>query len=162
MKRTYALFIVTLFLVAGLPCLMGQEQAKGQEPAKSQEAENKPKYEPDLTQPSLYTSINRRDPFKDLLGGTQATEKPGPGQGPQLTIDDLYLIAIVKEKGKLLALVSTGTQGFPHKIQAGDKFADGYVLSISESSVTFRKTMDKGIRLPQPRDVVKEISQEEP
>ena len=161
MKRNYAAVILTLFLAAGLPCLIGQEQAKGQEQSKSQEGENQPKYEPDLTQPSLYTSINRRDPFKDLMGGSETTEKPGPGQGLQLTIDDLFLIAIVKEKGKLQALVNTGPQGFPHKIQPGDKFADGYVLSISESSVTFRKISEKGVRLPKPRDVVKEISQEE-
>lgn len=78
-----------------------------------------------------------------------------------MAIDDMFLIAIVKERGKLVALVNTGPQGFPHKIQPGDKFADGYVLSISESNVVFRKTSEKGVHLPKPRDVVKEISQEE-
>jgi hypothetical protein len=155
MKPAVVIFVLSLFLAVGLPSLSGQEQAK------SQENETGAKLEPDESQPQLYTSVSRRDPFKDLLGGTESAEKSMAGQGLQLAIDDLFLIAIVKEKGKLIALVSTGPQGFPHKIQPGDKFTDGYVLSISEASVIFRKTSDRGVRLPKPKDVIKQISQEE-
>lgn len=112
--------------------------------------------------PVLYTSEGRRDPFKDLLAGTDVADKSSTAKGRQVSIDDLILIGIIRAKGKLYALVTTGPQGFPHRIQPGDKFADGYVLSVGESSVTFRKTTDRGVRLPQPRDVIKEISQEEP
>jgi len=155
MRPAIAISVVTLLLAVGLLSLIGQEQAKGQE------SETRPKLEPDESQPRLYTSVGKRDPFKDLMGGTESPEKPAAGQGLQLAIDDLFLIAIVKEKGKLIALVTTGPQGFPHKIQPGDKFTDGYVSSITESSVIFRKTSDRGVRLPKPKDVVKEISQEE-
>jgi len=155
MRPAIATSILTLYLAVGLPSLLGQEQAKGQE------SETRPKLIPEESQPLLYTSANKRDPFKDLMGGAESVEKPSSGQGLQLAIDDLFLIAIVKEKGKLNALVTTGPQGFPHKIQPGDKFTDGYVLSITESSVIFRKISDRGVRLPKPRDVVKEISREE-
>lgn len=155
MRYAPAVIVLALCLAVGLPSLLGQDQAQ------AQENQNRPKLEPDESQPGLFTAAGKRDPFKDLLGGTEASEKPATGQGPQLAIDDMFLIAIVKERGKLVALVNTGPQGFPHKIKPGDKFADGYVLSISESNVVFRKTSERGVRLPKPRDVIKEISQEE-
>ncbi|MBN2198935.1 MAG: hypothetical protein JW747_03715 [Candidatus Aminicenantes bacterium] len=133
-----------------------------------QEQERKPAAEilsapPTLeTGPVLYTSSGRRDPFKDLLAGTELADKSSTVKGRQVSIDDLILIGIVRAREKLYALVTTGPQGFPHRIQAGDKFADGYVISVGESSVTFRKTSDRGVSLPRPRDVIKEISQEEP
>jgi hypothetical protein len=42
----------------------------------------------------------------------------------------------------------------------GDKFADGYVLSITATQVVLRKTHERGIPLMRPRDVIKEITEE--
>ncbi len=109
--------------------------------------------------PPMYDPAGRRDPFKDLLGGSQNRERAA-AEGPELAIADLRLIGIAKAKGQVFALIS-GPQGFPYKIKEGDKFADGYVLKITLDAVTFRQTMDRGLRLPSPRDVVKEINPEE-
>lgn len=136
--------------------LVGQEQEK-------KPATDIPASAPTLeSAPVLFTVIGKRDPFKDLMAGTEVSDKSSTSKGPQVSIDDLILVGIVRARGKLFALVSTGPQGFPHRIQAGDKFADGYVVSVGESSVTFRKTSERGVSLPRPRDVIKEISQEEP
>ncbi|OGD21569.1 MAG: hypothetical protein A2Y69_10760 [Candidatus Aminicenantes bacterium RBG_13_59_9] len=133
-----------------------------------QEQEQKPSTAAAPAQPSLesapvlYTSSGKRDPFKDLLAGTDVSDKSSTSKSPQASIDDLILIGIIRARGKLYGLVTTGPQGFPHRIQTGDKFSDGYVVSVGESSVMFRKTSDRGVSLPRPRDVIKEISQEEP
>jgi Tfp pilus assembly protein PilP len=107
----------------------------------------------------LYDPAGRRDPFKDLLGGSQTKERSS-AEGPEMSVDDLRLVGIAKYRGKLYALVN-GPQGFPYKVTEGDKFSDGFVLKISTDSVTFRKTSEKGLRLPSPRDVVKELNPEE-
>jgi len=112
-----------------------------------------------LPKPPLYDPGNRRDPFRDLLGGSTARDR-GPSEGPDLTLEELRLIGIVKQKGKIYALV-TGPQGFPYKIKEGDKFSDGYVLKITPDAVTFRQTSEKGMRLITPRDIVKDITLEE-
>ena len=109
---------------------------------------------------STYDPAGRRDPFRNLLAGKDVKDKSAPGGIPQLTIEDTNLVGIVKAKGKLTAIVS-GPQGFPFFIQAGDKFANGYVLSINESQVVFRKTNERGIPLMRPKDIIKEIVPEE-
>ncbi len=100
----------------------------------------------------------RRDPFKDLLAGRDMREKAALGEN-QLNIDDLVLFGIVKNKNVYTALIGT-PQGFPRFAKVGDKFADGYVLSINESQVVLRKTHERGIPLVRPRDVIKEITEE--
>jgi len=54
-----------------------------------------------------------------------------------------------------------GPQGFPYFVNVGDKFSDGYVLSISDFQVVFRKTNERGVPLMRPRDIIKEINPEE-
>lgn len=110
--------------------------------------------------PTTYSPEGRRDPFKDLLAGKEVREKSGGKGEPQLSIDDLNLIGIVKSKGKLTAVIS-GSQGFPFYLKEGDKLSDGYVLSVKESQVIFRKTNERGIPLLKPKDIVKEITPEE-
>lgn len=109
---------------------------------------------------STYDPAGRRDPFKNLLAGKDVKDKSAPGGIPQLSIDDTTLVGIVKAKAKLTAIVS-GPQGFPFFVKAGDKFADGYILSINESQVVFRKTSERGIPLMRPKDIIKEIVPEE-
>ncbi len=82
------------------------------------------------------------------------------GGVPQLFIDDINLIGIVKNKGRLTAIIN-GPQGFPYFIKVGDKFSDGYVISITETQIVFRKVSDRGIPLMRPRDIVKEINPQE-
>ncbi len=105
-----------------------------------------------------YKPEGRRDPFKDLLAGRDMRERTAVGE-PQIFIDDLVLYGIVKNKGVYTALIGM-PQGFPVFAKVGDRFADGYVLSISDTQVVLRKTHERGIPLVRPRDVIKEITEE--
>ncbi len=107
-----------------------------------------------------YNPAGRRDPFRDLLGGRDARTLTYVDGVPQIFIDDVVLIGIVKARGEISAIINDG-QGFPSYIKAGEKFADGFVLSIEESRVIFRKTQERGIPLREPKDVIKEIYQQE-
>jgi Tfp pilus assembly protein PilP len=108
----------------------------------------------------LYNPRGRRDPFRNLLRGRDVKEKALVGGISQMSIDDVNLIGIVEAKGTFTAIIN-GPQGFPYFIKVGQKFADGFVLSIKEFQVVFRKTEERGIPLRKPTDIVKEIKPEE-
>ncbi len=112
------------------------------------------------SRPLSYNPQGRRDPFKNLLAGKDIKDKTSAGGIPQLFIDDINLIGIVKTKGRLTAIVN-GPQGFPYFVKVGDKFSDGYVVSITDTQVVFRKINDRGIPLMRPKDIIKEINPEE-
>jgi len=111
------------------------------------------------TQLTIYNPEGRRDPFKNLLAGKEIKGKTTSG-GPELYIDDLKLIGIVKHKNRYVAIFS-GPHGFPLYFRVGDKVSDGFVLSINESQVIFRKTNERGLPLMRPKDITKEIHPEE-
>ena len=143
----------TLLMAAVLIGLAGPpafSQAAAQEPKKAAAA------------PALsYDSGGRRDPFKDLFGGTTIGEKKAVGGLADLMIEDVVIMGIIKSKDLNEAIIGLA-QGFPLTIREGDRVADGFVLSIKEGQVVFRKTADsKGIPLAKPRDIIKEITQEE-
>ncbi|MGQ9577044.1 MAG: hypothetical protein ACUVWQ_00255 [Candidatus Aminicenantales bacterium] len=112
------------------------------------------------SQISLYSPGQRRDPFKNLLAGKEVKGKTSPAGKPQLYIDDLKLIGIVKHKNQYVSIFA-GPHGFPIYFRVGDKVTDGFVLSINESQVIFRKVNERGIPLMRPKDIVKEIHPEE-
>jgi Tfp pilus assembly protein PilP len=147
--RKAAILLIGI-LLAGLAPLPAQETAA--EPPR----ETAPKLS--VQTGFTYSPDGRRDPFKDLLGGRDLKEKSALGEN-QMFIDDLVLFGIVKNKNVYTALIGM-PQGFPMFAKAGDKFADGYVLSITDTQVVLRKTHDRGIPLIRPRDVVKEITEE--
>jgi len=137
-----------LFWLAGLPAF---PQAAPQEPKKA----------PAAGPAFSYDSGGRRDPFKDLFGGKTLREKKAIGGLSDLFIEDIRLMGIVKSKDVVEAIIGL-TDGFPLTIREGDRLADGFVLSIKDSQVVFRKTLDgKGIPLAKPREIIKEIMQEE-
>jgi hypothetical protein len=149
MKKTLTLILILSLL--GLVPLLAQENP----------AAPKPEEKPVLKNmgPVFYNPEGRRDPFRDLLGGGDVRDKTVTGD-VQGAVEDLVLIGIIKAKKGYTAVVGT-THGFPRFLSVGDKVADGYVLSISQSQVVFRKTHDRGIPLMRPRDVIKEINPEE-
>jgi hypothetical protein len=112
-----------------------------------------------MNQPT-YDASGRRDPFKNLIGGKELKDKSTLGAAPQLFIDDINLIGIVKYKKKYTAILS-GPQGFPYYFEVGDKLSDGFILSVGETQVIFRKTNERGIPLTKPKDIIKEINPEE-
>ncbi len=107
-----------------------------------------------------YSPQGRRDPFRNLLAGREIKEKGTALGMPQMSIDDINLVGIVKTKSKYTAIIN-GPQGFPFFIKNGDEFSDGFVYSIEDTHVVFRKTIERGIPLMKPKDIVKEISPEE-
>lgn len=145
-----ALICVSLVLGGGV-LLLAQEEKKA------------PEREALLDLPAdqtTYDAAGRRDPFKNLLGGKELKEKVPVGGTPQLNIDDINLIGIVKYKNRYTAVLS-GPQGFPYYFEVGDKLADGFILSIAETQVIFRKTSERGIPLTKPKDIIKAINPEE-
>ena len=149
--------ILTLLLLAGLICLFTQPILSQEE--KKDLTKEISKEMPQRTAPT-YRSEGRKDPFRDLLAGREGERKTTPSGAPEIFIEDVALIGIVKARGKFTAIV-TGPQEFPLYIKAGHKFSDGFVLSIDDLKVTFRKTEERGVPLFRPKDIVKEIHPEE-
>ena len=147
-KMACLLFFMT---VAGLAPLLAQGTSQTAPPVETT---------PALTVQTgfTYNPEGRRDPFKDLLAGRDIREKNALGK-EQFFIDDLILFGIVKNQNVYTALIGM-PQGFPMFAKVGDKFADGYVLSINDTQVVLRKTHDRGIPLIRPRDIIKEITEE--
>ena len=56
-----------------------------------------------------------------------------------LQIDEIQVIGIIKAKGGYEAVIAM-TDGFPLTAREGDRFADGYVLSIRDGEIVLRKT----------------------
>jgi Tfp pilus assembly protein PilP len=150
MKKT-AVLLLCFGLLGGCGLLSAQEEKSlpGREPLIDLQ-----------TKLPTYDPAGRRDPFKNLLGGKELKEKTAPGEVPQLFIDDIALIGIVKYKKKFTAILS-GPQGFPYYFGVGDKLSDGFILAINDSQVIFRKINERGIPLTKPKDIVKEINPEE-
>jgi Tfp pilus assembly protein PilP len=148
--RKAAVLLLFIGAVAGVAPLLAQQETM---------APPQPGPAPVLTVQTgfTYSPDGRRDPFKNLLQGGDLRKTEVVGN--QLNIDDLVLFGIVKNKSVYTALLGTA-QGFPTFAKVGDKFADGYVLSISDTQVVLRKTHERGIPLMRPRDVIKEITEE--
>jgi Tfp pilus assembly protein PilP len=152
--------ILSLILLLGLLCLfilpvLSQEEKEEKMDLAKELSTEMPK----RTFPT-YQRAGRKDPFMDLLAGREAKRETSPSGKPEMYIDDITLIGIVKARGKFTAIV-TGPQDFPLFIKVGQRFSDGFVLSIQESRITFRKTKERGFPLFKPRDIVKEIHPEE-
>jgi len=147
-----AIVLVCLgFLLGGGGVLLLQEEKKAPERETLVDLQ---------TNQANYDASGRRDPFKNLLGGKELKEKTTIGGTPQLFIDDVNLIGIVKYKKRFTAVLS-GPQGFPYYYEVGNKLSDGFILSIAETQVIFRNTNERGIPLTKPKDIVKEINPEE-
>jgi Tfp pilus assembly protein PilP len=108
----------------------------------------------------IYDSEGRRDPFKDLLAGRDVSETAKREGISQMMIGDIVLIGIAEIKDNFTAIIN-GPQGFPLQLRVGTKVADGFVLSINDSKVVFRKTKERGVSMYRSKDITKEINPEE-
>lgn len=111
--------------------------------------------------PFSYSSGGRRDPFRDLLGGQDAKEKRVITGFADLLLEEIKIMGVVTAKTGRIAIVAL-PEGFPVQVREGDRFAEGFVLSITDGQVVLRKTRDRGVPLQKPRDIVKEFTPEEP
>lgn len=152
MRKKVILILVMGFLCVTTPALLSRSQAQ----TATQETET----QIIQTRGPTYDPGDRRDPFRNLLVGQEAGEE-GLERGIQnISIDNIVLIGIAKSKGVMNAIIND-SQGYPYFIKKGDTFEDGFVLSVDESRVVFRKTQERGIPLMKPKDIVKEIKIEE-
>lgn len=156
-------FLASILLCAAVVPAVAQNKPPAEE--QKQAAQNRPPVEEKKAAPPAfsYSSGGRRDPFKELFQGQEVRRERKAITGlSDLAIDEVVLMGIIKAGGKIEAIISL-PQGFPVTLRVGDALADGYVLSIDEAQVVFRKTRDaKGLPLIKPRDVVKDIISEEP
>lgn len=149
---------IVLVALALAPLLAQEAQTQGQTqtaPPPEQTAAAAP---PPPLSTFTYNPEGRRDPFRDLLAGRDIRERSATGE-PQIFIDDLILFGISKTAKGFTAMMGL-PQGFPMFVKVGDKFSDGFVLSINETQVVLRKTHERGIPLMRPRDIIKEITEE--
>ncbi len=154
MKKTTIFTILFVCLITVLLAPAYSQEKTGQEKAE----------EPSIRQIEreiyTYNPAGRRDPFKDLLAGSEAEDKPGTKAVSEMSIDNIILIGIIKIENNLIGIIR-GPQGFPYQINEGDQFNDGFVLTIKERQIIFRKTKNRGIPLSRPINVTKEINPEE-
>jgi len=150
MKKTLMIFLALVVLCGAGPGAV--DQAAGT--ALQTDARSTPQ-----TKEPTYNPAGRRDPFKDLLAGRDTKNRGARAGTPQLYIDDITLIGISKRNNVYAAIVN-GPQGFPHTLRAGDKLSDGFILSISDTKVVFRKTQERGFPLMKPKDITKEMNPE--
>jgi Tfp pilus assembly protein PilP len=157
--RNSRFFVAAVLLAAGgLGPASARAQAPSKDPAKppvvTAEAVSMP------LAPATYNANGRRDPFKNLLTGKDINERRVITGLSDLMIDEITVIGLVKRKGRFEAVIGMAS-GFPMSAREGDKFADGYVLSIGDNQIVLRKTRERGVPLLKPKDIVKEITSEE-
>lgn len=161
MKKIVSFILLASFLcLFGLPVLSQQEKKQARQ-EESQELSSQEITEkmPRRTRPA-YNRAGRKDPFRDLIAQQEVSRTTEGAEGPRVSVENLNVIGIVQARGTFTAIV-TGPEEFPLFIKVGHKFSDGFVLSIDESKVVFRKTTERGSPLFKPRDIVKEITPEE-
>ncbi len=156
MKKALSFCLIACFLCLCAQVSLGQQtkQKTTQEEKKAIEKEIS-EIMPKKTRPT-YSRGNRKDPFRDILAEQQAGPSSGREGEPQVSVENINVIGIVMARGQFTAIV-TGPEEFPLFIKVGHKFFDGFVLSIDENKVVFRKTQERGTPLFKPKDIVKEI-----
>ncbi|MFQ6082573.1 MAG: hypothetical protein ACE5WD_04340 [Candidatus Aminicenantia bacterium] len=141
MKKIYIIFLI--FLIIPLPQLLfPQEQPKKEEEIKSKRF--------------FYSPAGRRDPFRDLLTGRVVPEKPKKSGRAGLSVEEITLAGITKVKGEYTAIVNA-PDGFPYFIKKGDKFYDGYVLSIKDNEIVLRQKLIRPLGGKKYKDIVKKL-----
>lgn len=160
MKKALSFILLSCFICLVCQTALCQQEKKAAKKQASQQVtiEDISKKMPGRIRPS-YKRGGRKDPFRDLLA-QQETKAVSGEEGPQVSVENVVVIGIVKARGQFTAIVS-GPEGFPLFVKVGHKFSDGYIHSIDENKVIFRKTQERGSPLFKPKDIVKEINTEE-
>ncbi len=104
----------------------------------------------------FYNPAGRRDPFRDLISGQVFEEKPKKPGREGLSVEEITLVGVAKVKGEYIAIVN-GPDGFPYFVKKGDRFYDGYVLSIDENKIILRKQLPRPIDRKKYKDIVKKL-----
>lgn len=107
-----------------------------------------------------YDPGDRRDPFKSLLGGTEAEELRGPRpEGvPGLIIDEIRLSGIYSTAQGWVAQVQAAAHEKGYLIKEGDQLYDGDVVSVTADEVVFRQIVRDPTALKPFREVTKRLN----
>ncbi len=160
MKKALSLFLLGCLLCMSHQTALAQQEKQGAQTKEKQEMKKEiNEIMPKQTRPT-YSRAGRKDPFRDLLAQQEARRTGEGEEGPVISVENLNVIGIVKARGQFTAII-TGLEEFPLFVKVGHKFSDGYILSINENQVVFRKTEERGSPLFKPKDIVKEITTEE-
>ena len=153
---------LTILLMIFVLVSLGYHPGLAQEETEQQETATTEAQVAELTEEGrpTYQAEGRRDPLRNLLAGLELEESLAAKGIPDILIDDVVLSGIVKAKGEFTAIINAG-EGFPFYIKRGDRLADGYVRLLTATQVIFRKTMERGIRLLEPKEVTKVLFPEE-
>ncbi len=159
MKKAQSLFLLMGFLCVCTQIIYPQEVKQDTKQEEKKGIKEITEVMPKQTRPT-YARAGRKDPFVDLLAQQESRKTVEGEDGPQVSVENVNIIGIVKARGQFTAIVS-GPEDFPLFVKVGHKFSDGFILSINESKVTFRKTSERGSPLFKPKDIIKEILIEE-
>ncbi len=105
-----------------------------------------------------YDSQGRRDPFRSLIGPSRMPlqgERP-PGV-PGFLVDEVDLTGVVRTKEGLVAMIK-GPDNKGYLVRVGDKFFDGELIRITQSSIIFRQEVNDPTRIERYKEVVKELT----
>ncbi len=155
-KAVLAALLLALAAGPGAVPAAGQKPVRPGKPPSAEEAAKPVMQAP----PVSYDPAGRRDPFRNLLGGQTVKETHSAGDPAGMAVEEIQIVGVIKSKSGFRALIAV-TDGFPLSVREGDRFADGYILSIRDGEVVFRKTHERGLPLTRPKDIVRDITSEE-
>ncbi|MCP4218769.1 MAG: pilus assembly protein PilP [bacterium] len=109
----------------------------------------------------VYQPRGRRDPFWDLLKGTDSAKikRKGAEGIAGLEIDQLELEGIVFRKGRYIALFK-GPDSKPYDVNVGQDVYDGEIIKIDANSVVFKKILTIALGGTKERTIVKRLNPE--
>ena len=134
-----------------------QDKKEGEAPGDSIRQLLEREVEPQAGQ-YLYAPAGRRDPFVSLLkpieGGGGAGKRPVGMDG--FLIQEVTLRGVVKTKEGYIALL-VGPDGKSYFPRLGQRFYDGSITAMDQTSVTFRQEVSDPLAPVKVRDVKKSL-----
>lgn len=153
--------VVVVMLAFSLVTAFAQTRKKGTEKKPEKPVTLDEKLQMDIDPDAfVYRPMGRRDPFKSLLEGQEASKR-GKVEGiAGLTIGELVLEGIVFGKGEYWAYVK-GPDNTPYTLRVGDNVYNGKVTEIKANSVVFKQILTVALGGTKEKIVTKYLNPEE-
>jgi type IV pilus assembly protein PilP len=161
-------FVLTLALAAAATAQPPAPQAPSASPAAAAPAGAPDSIKAILDQelqpaPGAYTynPQGRRDPFVSLQKPVEAQERGPRAAGiAGMLIQEIALKGIVRTPKGYTAMMQ-GTDGKSYFVTAGQRLADGQVVSIDAATVVFRQELNDPLSTVKSREIKKSLYQSE-
>ena len=122
---------------------------QGAKPAKAPEAGPTP------AEGYTYQAEGRRDPFTNLLGGTETRTGVKRNEGPAgLTVGEISVRGVLETRGALIAMIE-GPDKKTYVVHTGDKFLDGTIRSITPQGLVIVQEVNDPLSLVKQREIRK-------